>query len=168
MARRQLLDHTFTLLMRSRLSPKRDAQRKLCGLLTRARTRCLHGRALLLHRLQGLLWRAWTARLFALTTDWGQSLGMCSLRDKYIYERAAALVPQLIRCGLIADHGGGRRRRGRTASTTRRQDIAAADAEISDARSPGGHTASTRKVDEAGIPATPGSARARKKRSGRR
>ena len=94
MVRRQLLDHTFTIYMRSRLSPKRDAQRKLCGLLTRARTRSLHRRAHLLHRLQGLFWRAWTARLFALATAWGQALGMCSLRDRYIYERAAALVPQ--------------------------------------------------------------------------
>ena len=31
-----------------------------------------------------------------------------------------------------------------------------------------GHTASTRSLEEAGIPATPGSSRARKKRSGRR
>ena len=149
--------------MRSQLSPKRDAQRKLRGLATRAWTRRLHRRARLLHRLRDLLWRAWTARLFALTTDWGQALGMCSLRDRYIYERAAALVPQLIERGLIARKGGSRRR-GR--DTPRRRD--AGDVVISDARSPGGRTASTRKVDEAGIPATLGSARSRKKRGGRR
>ena len=160
MVRRQLLDHTFTIHMRSQLSPVRDAQRRLRGLATRARTHRLHRRARLLHRLRDLLWRAWTARLFALTTSWGQALGMCSLRDKYIYERAAALVPQLIKLGLIARTGG---RRGR--DTPRRRD--ADDVDISDARSPGGRTASTRKVDEAGIPATPGSARARK-RSGKK
>ena len=160
--RRQLLDDSFTTFMRTRLGPKQGAQRQLRSLAARARTHSLHRRARLLHRLRDLLWRAWTARLFALTTEWGQSLGMCSLRDRYIYERAAALAPKLIKLGLIRDRDGGNRRRGRTA--TRRD---ADDADISDARHPGGRTASARKAHEAGIPATPGSARARK-RSGRR
>ena len=152
-ARRQFLDAIFTTYMQTQLIAKQGAQRQLCDLLVRAWASHLHRRARLLHRLQDLFWRAWTCRQFDLTTSWGQSLGKCSRRDAYIYHRAAALVPQLIKHGIIADHDAAANSRV---------------VNISDARRSGGRTAGTRKVDEAGIPATPGSARSRKKRSGRR
>ena len=134
--------------MQTQLIAKQGAQRQLCDLLVRAWASHLHRRARLLHRLQDLFWRVWTCRQFDLTTSWGQSLGKCSRRDAYIYHRAAALVPQLIKHGIIADHDAAANSRV---------------VNISDARRSGGRTAGTRKVDEAGIPATPGSARSRKK-----
>ena len=131
--RRQLLDTTFVTFMRAKLSARRAARL----------------------RLRSIFWRAWTLRQFESSESWAAPLGKCSYRDGYVHGRAAALIPTLIKHGLIAD--------GDAAANP---DV---DVNISDARaSPGGRTTSTRKVDEAGIPATPGSARARKKRSGRR
>jgi hypothetical protein len=106
-----------------------------------------------LHRLQGLFWRLWTLRTCDPGQDWATPLGLISARDSYIYNRAENVSFQLRRLGLIA---------------TIPPASAAMDANTSDARHPGGRKASTRKVDDAGIPPTPGSARSRKKRSGRR
>lgn len=161
-ARRQRLDATFTAHMRSRMSPQRDAHRKLHRLGWRAWAR--HCR--LQWRLRCLLWRSWTHRCQDVpsSSTLPTGLGKISRRDAYIHDRAQRLVPQLIQHGLIAG--------------TSDADPADEDAELqeairlsladSNARSPGGRTASTRSLDEAGIPATPGSARARKKRSGRK
>ena len=142
--------------MRSRLSPKRVAQRMLCSLLVRAWVHRLHRRARLLHELQGLFWREWTRRQFAFTPPAGHewNLGLLSHRDGYIMGRVAHIVPLLIKHGVITHIDSAAH---------------AFDERISNARHSGDRTArSTRKVDEAGIPGTPGSARSRKKRSGRR
>jgi len=147
--------------MRARLSFKQDAQLtsrtssddKLRSLLSRAWTRRLHRRACVLHRLQGLFWRVWTLRALDPGQDWAKPLGLISLRDNCIYDRADYVKVQLQRLGLIG---------------TRPPASAAMDAHSPNARHSGGRTATTRKVEDAGIPATPGSARSRKKRSGRR
>jgi len=142
-----------------RLRFKQDAQQtsddKLRSLLSRAWTRRLHRRACVLHRLQGLFWRVWTLRALDPGQDWAKPLGLISLHDNYIYDRADYVKVQLQRLGLIG---------------TRPPASAAMDAHSSP--TPGTRAAATarvtRKVDDAGIPATPGSARSRKKRSGRR
>jgi len=154
-ARRKHLDAVFTAHMRTRLRPKRDAQHKLRDLLTRACTRRFHRRAVALHRLALAFWRLWTFRYHQPPEAWAQSLAPWSARDNYIHQRAQTVSLQLQKLGIIA---------------TRPPASAAMDAHSSP--TPGTRAAATarvtRKVDDAGIPATPGSARSRKKRSGRR
>ena len=148
-ARRQHLDAAFVKWMRSRRGPRRVVRRKL----------------------RDLLWRAWTHRQFELPGNSNSKpscLGRCSYRDMYIFRKAAALCPQLQRLGLIADssyHSDG----WITTDDEEPEMQAAVAASLADsnARSPGSRNVHTRSLHEAGIPATPGSARARKKRSGR-
>ena len=152
-ARRQHLDAVFTAHMRTRLRPERNAQHKLHDLLTRACTRRFHRRAVALHRLALAFWRVRTFRYHQPPEAWAQSLAPWSARDNYIHQRAQTVSLQLQKLGIIA---------------TIPPASAAMDASTSDARHSGGRKASTRKVEDAGIPVTPGSARSRKKRSGRR
>lgn len=161
--RRQLLDATATAYFRAQLSPKQDAQRKLRDLLTRARTHAAQRRARLLHtcnvrRLRDLFWRGWTLRSCDPGQGWAKPLGLISARDSYIYNRAENISFQLQKLGIIASIPPGYFD-GPAVNM---------DANTSNARHSGGRTATTRKVDDAGIPPTPGSARSRKKRSGRR
>ena len=169
-ARRQLVDATFVTWRRSRMSPQRDAQRKMQRLGRRAWLR--HCR--LLWRLRCFLWRSWTHR--DRTPDPPVAgLGLCSRRDAYIYYKASGFVPQLIDCGLLSSSMMDTVNEEEDAELQEaiRLSLANTDARnpgVSDpdARSPSGRTACTRSLTDAGIPATPGSARARKKRSGKR
>lgn len=163
-ARKQHADATFTAWMRSRMSPQRDAQRKLQRLGWHA---WLRHRGLL-WRLRCLLWRAWTHRWLVASKSTpipANNLGRFSCRDAYIYNKCCAMTPELIRHGIISSYD--------TDPVDEEEDAELQEAisrSLTDhtARNPGGRTASTRKLHEAGIPATPGSARARKKRGGKR
>ena len=117
-------------------------------------------------RIRAAFWGAWTRRVYGPLPGYDR-LGQISRRDAYILRRADRLVPQLIARGLIA-----RTRKGERSAEKDDSEMQAATATQLDditAREPSAdrHPRSTRRLHEAGIPATPGSARARK-RSGRR
>lgn len=141
--RRQHLDATFGVYMRSQLSPKRDAQRKLRDLFQRFVRRHRHAQvgdtSSAKPPASGLPATGARARL----DDDMQSISTDEELDGIALHKAIE-DPEL------------------------QAAIALSLADSQRSASPSGRKASARSLDEAGIPATPGSARAhRKKRSGR-
>ena len=145
-ARRKRRDDTWTAWMRSTFSPRRDARRKI----------------------RAAFWGAWSKRQFKLDDERANGpLGMCSLRDMYIYKKAMVMEKKLMQLGFIAQ----------LPLETITEEDAGPQAEAPAVTNPGiaqdvpldaGRQASTRSLTEARIPSTPSSARARKKRSGGR
>ena len=152
--------------MRNSLSPKRDARRKI----------------------KRAFWLEWTKRQFKPTDEWAAPLGLCSYRDRYIYSRAGALADQLMLHGLIAQRMVPSADLADEDNPELQADLQAAIAasladtdtrspgagpsgvqKLADTntRSPGAGPSGVRKSEEAGIPSTPNSSRAhRKKRMG--
>ena len=132
--------------MRSTFSPRRDARRKI----------------------RAAFWGAWSKREFKLSDERANGpLGLCSHRDVYIYRKAMAMEKKLVQLGFITPA---------PLATITEEDVASqAEAPAVNTRgiapddqTDAGRQASTRSLTEAGIPSNPNSARARKKRGGRR
>ena len=140
--------------MRSRMSPRRDARR----------------------RLRSVLWQEWTRPQFG-GRDVDPVLGLTSHRDECIRARVrryqAALeertakklreyLPEEVEDELVEFATTG-------FDPVEIQAAISASLDVDNrARSPSDRQAGKSSLEEAGIPATPGSARARKKRGGRK
>ena len=153
-ARAKYRSDVWTAWMRSRLSPRRDARR----------------------RLRSVLWQEWTRPQFG-GSDVDPVLGLTSHRDEYIRARVrryqAALeertakklreyLPEEVEDELVEFATTGFDPVEIQAAIS-----ASLDADTR-ARSPSDRQAGKSSLEEAGIPAIPGSARARKKRGGRK
>ena len=136
--------------MRSNLSPKRDARRKI----------------------RAAFWNEWTRPRFTCK-DGPPSLAPWSHRDRYIWAKALVLTKQLGKIGLIRMRDS----HGRTTNPLSDGDEsddegmqAAIAASLQYSPAPGssgaGPSGTTRSLEDAGI-STPVSSRARRKRPGR-
>ena len=143
--RKRYLNDTWTAHMRSNLSPKRDAQRKLCSLFRRY----AHRRSLsqIAARAQGS--RGGGESSMGARMDTGEHPSYLEEEISTDEELEADAIHRAIEDPEL------------------QQAIAMSLGSFNAPEPQGGRTAGTRSRDEAGIPATPGSARARK-RSGRK
>jgi len=151
-SRRTLRDGVWTASawMRSNLSPKRDARRKI----------------------RAAFWNEWTRPRFSCKIG-PPSLNPWSHRDRYIWEKALVLSNQLGKLGLINNRAGDPQTNPLSddgASDDDEEMQAAIAASLLDSPAPGspgaGPSGTTRSLEDAGI-STPISSRARRKRPGR-